>query len=361
MSDGRGAVEKQCTKNKRGVTTMASEERIGEIVLEVKDLQTYFVTRWGVVKAVDGVSFNLRKGETLGIVGESGSGKSVTTLSMMRLVPSPPGHIVGGEVILEGENILELNEKEMEKVRGSRIAMVLQDPMTALNPVFDIEDQVGEALKIHEGLKGGGLKETVVDMLRKVRIPAPDVRMKDYPHQLSGGMRQRVVGAIGISCNPAVLIADEPTTSLDATIQAQYLRLLRELQESTGVGIIFITHDFGIVAKMCDRVAVMYAGKIVEQGDVRQIFNSPQHPYTEALINSVPKMEENVDRLYSIPGNPPALWDLKQECSFADRCPYVFDKCRESYPPTYDVGEGQIAACWKLEENVEVAELAETQ
>ena len=336
---------------------MASEERIGEIVLEVNDLQTYFVTRWGVVKAVDGVSFNLRKGETLGIVGESGSGKSVTVLSMMRLVPSPPGHIVGGEVILEGENILELEEKEMEKVRGSRIAMVLQDPMTALNPVFDIEDQVGEALKIHEGLKGQGLKETVVDMLRKVRIPAPDVRMKDYPHQLSGGMRQRVVGAIGISCNPAVLIADEPTTSLDATIQAQYLRLLRELQESTGVGIIFITHDFGIVAKMCDRVAVMYAGKIVEQGDVRQIFNSPQHPYTEALINSVPKMEENVERLYSIPGNPPNLWELETECSFADRCPKVMDKCREAYPPTYETGDGQEAACWLLEENAK-AEVA---
>jgi oligopeptide/dipeptide ABC transporter ATP-binding protein len=330
---------------------MASEGRIGEIVLEVNDLQTYFVTRWGVVKAVDGVSFNLRKGETLGIVGESGSGKSVTVLSMMRLVPSPPGHIVGGEVFLEGENILELPEKEMEKVRGSRIAMVLQDPMTALNPVFDIEDQVGEALKIHEGLKGQSLKETVVDMLRKVRIPAPDVRMKDYPHQLSGGMRQRVVGAIGISCNPAVLIADEPTTSLDATIQAQYLRLLRELQESTGVGIIFITHDFGIVAKMCDRVAVMYAGKIVEQGDVRQIFNNPQHPYTEALINSVPKMEENVERLYSIPGNPPNLWELETECSFADRCPKVMDKCREAYPPTYEIGQGQVAACWLLEEN----------
>ncbi|HAE33031.1 MAG: ABC transporter ATP-binding protein [SAR202 cluster bacterium] len=330
---------------------MASEGRIGEIVLEVNDLQTYFVTRWGVVKAVDGVSFNLRKGETLGIVGESGSGKSVTVLSMMRLVPSPPGHIVGGEVFLEGENILELPEKDMEKVRGSRIAMVLQDPMTALNPVFDIEDQVGEALKIHEGLKGQSLKETVVDMLRKVRIPAPDVRMKDYPHQLSGGMRQRVVGAIGISCNPAVLIADEPTTSLDATIQAQYLRLLRELQESTGVGIIFITHDFGIVAKMCDRVAVMYAGKIVEQGDVRQIFNNPQHPYTEALINSVPKMEENVERLYSIPGNPPNLWELETECSFADRCPKVMDKCREAYPPTYEIGQGQVAACWLLEEN----------
>ena len=330
---------------------MASEGRIGEIVLEVNDLQTYFVTRWGVVKAVDGVSFNLRKGETIGIVGESGSGKSVTVLSMMRLVPSPPGHIVGGEVFLEGENILELPEKDMEKVRGSRIAMVLQDPMTALNPVFDIEDQVGEALKIHEGLKGQSLKETVVDMLRKVRIPAPDVRMKDYPHQLSGGMRQRVVGAIGISCNPAVLIADEPTTSLDATIQAQYLRLLRELQESTGVGIIFITHDFGIVAKMCDRVAVMYAGKIVEQGDVRQIFNNPQHPYTEALINSVPKMEENVERLYSIPGNPPNLWELETECSFADRCPKVMDKCREAYPPTYEIGQGQVAACWLLEEN----------
>lgn len=330
---------------------MASEGRIGEIVLEVNDLQTYFVTRWGVVKAVDGVSFNLRKGETLGIVGESGSGKSVTVLSMMRLVPSPPGHIVGGEVFLEGENILELPEKDMEKVRGSRIAMVLQDPMTALNPVFDIEDQVGEALRIHEGLKGQSLKETVVDMLRKVRIPAPEVRMKDYPHQLSGGMRQRVVGAIGISCNPAVLIADEPTTSLDATIQAQYLRLLRELQESTGVGIIFITHDFGIVAKMCDRVAVMYAGKIVEQGDVRQIFNNPQHPYTEALINSVPKMEENVERLYSIPGNPPNLWELETECSFADRCPKVMDKCREAYPPTYEIGQGQVAACWLLEEN----------
>ena len=330
---------------------MASEGRIGEIVLEVNDLQTYFVTRWGVVKAVDGVSFNLRKGETLGIVGESGSGKSVTVLSMMRLVPSPPGHIVGGEVFLEGENILELPEKDMEKVRGSRIAMVLQDPMTALNPVFDIEDQVGEALKIHEGLKGQSLKETVVDMLRKVRIPAPDVRMKDYPHQLSGGMRQRVVGAIGISCNPAVLIADEPTTSLDATIQAQYLRLLRELQESTGVGSIFITHDLGIVAKMCDRVAVMYAGKIVEQGDVRQIFNNPQHPYTEALINSVPKMEENDERLYSIPGNPPNLWELETECSFADRCPKVMDKCREAYPPTYEIGQGQVAACWLLEEN----------
>ncbi len=321
----------------------------GEVVLDVQDLRTYFVTRWGVVKAVDGVSFQLRRGETLGIVGESGSGKSVTTLSIMRLVPSPPGHIVGGRVMLEGEDILELSESEMEDVRGSRIGMVLQDPMTALNPVFDIEDQVGEALKIHKGLGGEALKDTVIEMLRKVRIPAPDVRIKDYPHQLSGGMRQRVVGAIGISCDPVVLIADEPTTSLDATIQAQYLRLLRELQESTGVGIIFITHDFGIVAKMCDRVAVMYAGKIVEQGDVRQIFNNPSHPYTEALIQSVPKMEETEERLYSIPGQPPALWDLPQGCSFAPRCRYSFDKCMEEFPPDFVVDDGQHAACWLRE------------
>ena len=210
--------------------------------------------------------------------------------------------------------------------------MVLQDPMTSLNPVFEIENQVGEALKIHERLKGDGLRNTVVDMLRKVRIPAPDIRMKDYPHQLSGGMRQRVVGAIGISCNPSVLIADEPTTSLDATIQAQYLRLLRELQEETGVGIIFITHDFGIVAKMCDRVAVMYAGKIVEQGDVRQIFNDPRHPYTEALINSVPKMEENVERLYAIPGNPPSVTERPSGCNFQPLCDGNNPECVTSEP-----------------------------
>jgi oligopeptide/dipeptide ABC transporter ATP-binding protein len=328
---------------------MASSNGNSDVILDVQDLRTYFVTRWGVVKAVDGVSFQLRRGETLGIVGESGSGKSVTALSVMRLVPSPPGHIVGGKVLLEGEDILELDDGEMENVRGSRIGMVLQDPMTALNPVFDIEDQVGESLKIHKDMSGEGLKTEVVDMLRKVRIPAPEIRMKDYPHQLSGGMRQRVVGAIGISCDPDVLIADEPTTSLDATIQAQYLRLLRELQETTGVGIIFITHDFGIVAQMCDKVAVMYAGRIVEQGDVRQIFNNPSHPYTEALIQSVPKMEVKEERVYSIPGQPPALWNLPQGCSFADRCRYTHDKCLEAYPDVFTVDKGQTAACWLRE------------
>lgn len=329
---------------------MNNPNNIGDIVLDVQDLQTQFITRWGVVKAVDGVSFSLRQGETLGIVGESGSGKSVTSLSLMRLIPSPPGHIVGGKVLLQGQNLLEMSDREMGEVRGGKIAMVLQDPMTALNPVFNIENQVGEALKIHKNIKGQDLKSSIIEMLGKVKIPAPDIRMHDYPHQLSGGMRQRVVGAIGVSCDPVVLIADEPTTSLDATIQAQYLRLLKDLQAETGVAIIFITHDFGIVAKMCDRVAVMYAGKIVEQGHVRQIFNSPAHPYTEALINSVPKMEVSVDRLYSIPGQPPPLWDLKKECTFADRCTKVVEKCKKEYPLTFKVVDGQQAACWLHED-----------
>lgn len=306
------------------MTTMNGSQ--DDVVLDVQDLRTYFVTRWGVVKAVDGVSFQLRRGETLGIVGESGSGKSVTSLSIMRLVPSPPGHIVGGQALLrnkEGvlDDVLALDEKEMEKIRGDRIAMVLQDPMTALNPVFDIDDQVGEALKIHKSMKGNALRDQVVDMLRKVRIPAPEVRIRDYPHQLSGGMRQRVVGAIGISCDPEVLIADEPTTSLDVTIQAQYLRLLKDLQAETGVAIMFITHDFGIVAKMCDRVAVMYAGRIVEHADVRTIFNNPKHEYTKALINSVPKLEEKTGRLAQIEGQPPLLYNLPPGDAFADRTP----------------------------------------
>ena len=322
---------------------------MGRVVLEVDELRTHFVTRWGIVKAVDGVSFTLHAGETLGLVGESGSGKSVTSLSVMRLVPSPPGQIVGGEVRLEGQDILQLDEKDMSRIRGDKIALILQDPMTALNPVFDIDDQVGEALRTHKGLRGQRLKEQVIEMLRRVRIPAPEVRVNDFPHQLSGGMRQRVVGAIGVSCDPAVLIADEPTTSLDATIQAQYLRLLKDLQRETGCALMFITHDFGIVAKMCDRVAVMYAGRIVEEGDVRQIFDSPSHPYTEALINAVPKLEESVERLYAIDGQPPALWDLPDGCSFAPRCPHVHERCHEEYPPSVTVGVRHTAACWLRE------------
>ena len=322
--------------------------RKGDKVLEVNNLSTYFQTRWGTVKAVDGVSFDLSRGETLGIVGESGSGKSVTMLSLMQLVPTPPGRIVDGEIILDGQDLLQLNDDQMSKVRGSQIALIIQDPMTSLNPVFSIGNQVMEAVQIHQDIPKKSILDMALDVLRKVNIPAAETRIKDYPHQMSGGMRQRVVGAISISCQPSVLIADEPTTSLDVTIQAQYLKLLKELQEEQDLGLIFITHDFGVVAKMCDKVAVMYAGKIVEQGSVRDIFNNPSHPYTEALLASVPKLEEDVDRLYSIEGQPPTLHDLPQGCPFAPRCSYVMDRCREDYPATIQVNDTHSAACWRL-------------
>ena len=328
------------------MTTEAATQQ--EVVLKVDDLRTYFTTRWGTVKAVDGITFDLRRGETLGIVGESGSGKSVTMLSLMRLIPMPPGRIVSGSITLDGEDILQLSENEMNKVRGSKIALIIQDPMTSLNPVFTIGNQVSEAIKIHQDIPKRSVMEQALSVLRKVNIPAAESRMRDYPHQMSGGMRQRVVGAIGISCQPQVLIADEPTTSLDVTIQAQYLALLKELQRDSNVGLIFITHDFGIVAKMCDRVAVMYAGRIVEQGSVRDIFNRPSHPYTEALLASVPRMEEDVDRLYSIEGQPPTLHDLPTGCPFAPRCQYVMDRCREEYPARVTISEGHHASCWRL-------------
>ena len=321
-----------------------------ETVLDVQDLQTHFHTKFGTVKAVDGVTFSLKRGETMGIVGESGSGKSVTVLSLMRLVPIPPGEIVGGKIILDGEDILELSESEMVKVRGSKIAMILQDPMTSLNPVFQVGSQVGEAIHIHQKLQGNTLLDRVINVLRQVKIPAAESRIKDYPHQLSGGMRQRVVGAISISCEPKVLIADEPTTSLDATVQAQYLKLLKDIQEESQLAIVFITHDLGIVAKTCDKVAVMYAGRIVETGNVRDIFYSPKHPYTEALLGSLPRLDVDVTRLDSIPGQPPALHDLPPGCPFAPRCKYAMDKCSEEYPPVYTLNEGHSARCWRLEE-----------
>ena len=329
---------------------VTTDKRIDtETVLSVENLRTYFTTRWGTVKAVDGISFDLRRGETLGIVGESGCGKSVTMLSLMRLIPIPPGRIVSGSIVLDGEDIIPISEGEMAKIRGSKIALIIQDPMTSLNPVFSIGNQVEEAIRIHQDIPKRTVKEKALEMLRKVNIPAAEVRAKDYPHQMSGGMRQRVVGAIGISCEPQVLIADEPTTSLDVTIQAQYLKLLKDIQRDSDLAIIFITRDFGIVAKMCDRVAVMYAGRIVEHGSVRDIFNNPSHPYTEALLASVPKMDRDVDRLYSIEGQPPPLHDLPVGCSFADRCPVVMDKCREQYPDVMTVSDGHISACWRVE------------
>ncbi len=320
-------------------------------LLEVRDLRTWFFTRWGVVKAVDGVSFTVREGETLGIVGESGCGKSITALSILRLVPRPAGRIVGGQVLLEGEDLLGKSEREMRRLRGSRVSMILQDPMSSLNPVFTVGHQVAEALRIHQGLAGPGLWATARDMLRRVRIPSPEMRLRAYPHQLSGGMRQRVVGAIALSCRPRVLIADEPTTSLDVTIQAQYLRLLKELQQEMHLALVFITHDFGIVAKMCDRVAVMYAGRVVETAGVREIFNRPRHPYTQALLASVPPLESRVERLASIEGQPPPLHALPPGCPFVPRCAHAREVCRREYPSAVAVGsDGHQAACWKVAE-----------
>jgi len=320
-------------------------------ILDVQDLKTYFFTRTGVVKAVDGVSFSLMPGETLGIVGESGSGKSMTALSIMGLVPQPAGKVVDGKILFQGEDLTQKTNAEMQRIRGQEICMILQDPMTSLNPVFTVGNQLIETIRTNTDEGGSGLRAKAIQFLEKVKIASPELRVSSFPHQMSGGMRQRVVGAIAISGAPKLLIADEATTSLDATIQYQYLALLKELQEETGMAIIFITHDFGIVAKMCDRVAVMYAGRVAEVADVRGLFNEPAHPYTEALMKSVPNVDEEVDFLYSIEGQPPALDDLPPGCTFANRCPYVMDKCHQEFPPGVEVGVGHVATCWKLQNN----------
>ena len=317
-------------------------------VLDVQDLKTYFFTRTGVVKAVDGVSFTLMPGETLGIVGESGSGKSMTALSVMGLVPEPAGRIAGGKILFQGEDLVQKSQSEMQAIRGREICMILQDPMTSLNPVFSVGNQLVETVRQNKEPHQASLRERAIELLQKVKISSPETRMANYPHQMSGGMRQRVVGSIAIAGAPKVLIADEATTSLDATIQYQYLALLKELQADTGMSIIFITHDFGIVAKMCDRVAVMYAGRVAEIADVRDLFNHPAHPYTEALMRSVPNVDEEVEYLYSIEGQPPALDDLPPGCTFAPRCPYVFDRCNEAFPDLIQVGDRHSATCWKL-------------
>lgn len=317
------------------------------MILEVSNLQTFFFTRWGVVRAVDGVSFTLRRGESLGLVGESGCGKSVTALSLLRLVPQPAGRIVSGKIRLLGEDLLSKSEVEMRKVRGRLISMILQDPMTSLNPVFRIGFQVGEAIQMHQGLRGKSLRHKAEEILRLVNIPSPETRLKNYPHEMSGGMKQRVAGAIALSCQPAVLIADEPTTSLDVTIQAQYLKLLRDIQRESSMSLIFITHDFGVVAQMCDQVAVMYAGKIVEKGSVLEIFDHPSHPYTQALLAAVPSMEGKTERLLSIQGQPPSLHCLPPGCYFYDRCTQRMDKCQESYPPEVEVSPRHSLSCWE--------------
>ena len=315
-------------------------------LLEVKDLKTYFFTRRGTVKAVDGVSFQLKKGETLGLVGESGCGKSVTCFSVIRLVDKPAGRTVGGQVIFNGEDLLTKSEKEIQQIRGKHISMILQDPMMSLNPLFTVGNQVAEPVKIHQKLDKRMVWEKVKEMLSLVNIPSPEVRMKEYPHQMSGGMRQRIVGAMALSCQPQLLIADEPTTALDVTIQAQFLRLLKDIQQQSNLSMIVVTHDFGIVARVCDRVAVMYAGKIVETAETRDLFNNPTHPYTIALMNSLPKMGAKVDRLYTIEGQPPELQNLPPGCNFAPRCPEAMEICRQEYPPQSMVTEEHYMNCW---------------
>ena len=316
-------------------------------LLEVKDLSTHFVSAAGtrVVRAVNEVSFTLHAGETLGIVGESGSGKSTLALTILRILP-PAARIVQGQINFEGENLLDKSDSEMQHIRGKRIAMILQDPMASLNPLFSIGDQVAEPMRVHEHMGRGGAWTRAKELLGAVRISAPETRVREYPHQMSGGMRQRIVGAIAISCEPALLIADEPTTSLDLTIQAQYLSLLSDLQKRYHLALIFITHNLGIVAKMCDKVAVMYAGRMVESGPVRQIFNRPAHPYTEALLRSIPRLTDRRERLTAIEGQPPDMTSPPSGCAFHPRCPKAIERCRAEDPPTFEVAADQRARCW---------------
>jgi oligopeptide/dipeptide ABC transporter ATP-binding protein len=319
----------------------------GAPLLQVKDLATHFVSARGtrVVRAVNEVSLDLHRGETLGIVGESGSGKTTLALSLLRLLP-PAARIVSGEILFEGEDLLKKSDVEMRHIRGKRIAMILQDPMASLNPLFTIGDQVAEPMRVHERMSRGGAWTKARDLLKAVRISAPDTRIKEYPHQMSGGMRQRIVGAIAISCEPSLLIADEPTTSLDVTIQAQYLSLLRDLQRAHHLALIFITHNLGIVAKMCDHVAVMYAGRLVESGPVRQIFDRPAHPYTEALLASIPRLGDRNQRLVAIEGQPPDLAAALPGCAFHPRCPKSIERCQREEPPAFVAGERHTARCW---------------
>jgi peptide/nickel transport system ATP-binding protein len=325
-----------------------------DAILDVKNLKTVFFTPSGLFKAVDDVSFHVRRGETLAIVGESGCGKSVSALSIMRLVPDPPGKIVGGTVMLEGKDLLALEEEEMRGIRGNRMSMIFQEPMTSLNPVMRIGDQITEAVRLHQNMTAKQAWARAVEMLKLVRIPEAERRAREYPHQLSGGMRQRAMIAMALACRPALLIADEPTTALDVTIQAQILALIVDLQKELGTGLILITHDLGVVAQTAQRVIVMYAGKKVEEAGVDDLFADPRHPYTRGLMASMPaviSLGAKTDvRLTEIPGMVPSLTNLPPGCAFAPRCPLAIERCRQEYPPLQDFGGHHRAACWRAAE-----------
>ena len=348
--------DKRVETQARNMQASPGAPAASDTILEVADLQTYFFTRQGLVKAVDRVSFSLKKGETLAIVGESGCGKSITALSLLRLIPEPPGRIVGGSIKLAGTDLMGFNDAQMRKVRGNDISMIFQEPMTSLNPVMTIGNQIAEVLLLHQGLTKAEAHAKAIDMLRLVRIPEPEQRVKEYPHQLSGGMRQRAMIAIALACNPKVLIADEPTTALDVTIQAQILELILELQGRLGTAVILITHDLGVVAETAQRVIVMYAGRKVEEALVGELFAKPLHPYTRGLMNSIPRLDlirgtetENT-RLQEIPGIVPALTALPKGCVFAPRCPLAEDRCRNEYPEYQEKSPGHWVACWRSDD-----------
>ncbi|OGQ73320.1 MAG: peptide ABC transporter ATP-binding protein [Deltaproteobacteria bacterium RIFCSPLOWO2_12_FULL_60_16] len=320
-------------------------------LLQVRDLKTYFYTSQGVVKAVDGVSYDIQEGETVALVGESGCGKTMSALSIMRLVPRPQGKIEDGEILFQGRNLLALDEEEMRKIRGAEIAMIFQEPMSSLNPVLTIGRQITETLEAHHPVSGEEAKRRALDLLRLVGIPDPAQRFSDYPHQLSGGMRQRVMIAIAVSCGPKLILADEPTTALDVTIQAQILELLRGLSQEFGLAMIIITHNLGVVARYADRVHVMYAGKIIESASAREIYQNPRHPYTLGLLHSVPRLDQpRRAKLDPIEGQPPDLWNLPEGCSFAPRCKFVAERCVREAPPLRDLENHHRSACWVAEQ-----------
>lgn len=320
-----------------------------ERLLEIKDLCVEFQTVEGTVQAVNHLSYTLHKGEKLGIVGESGSGKSVSSLGMMQLIPNPPGKITNGEILYKGQDLVKTSEQEMQKIRGNEISMIFQEPMTSLNPIMKCGKQIAESLRFHRGMKKQEAMEEAIHMMREVGIANPEVRAHEYPHQMSGGMRQRVMIAMALACQPQILIADEPTTALDVTIQAQILDLIRELNESMGTSVVFITHDLGVISELCDTVIVMYTGHIVEQAPVKELFEEPKHPYTKGLLDAIPRITKERNPLKTIEGMVPNPTERIEGCSFSPRCPYVTDRCRKENPPVRQISDSRQVRCWMYE------------